>query len=176
LADGLLELDAGFNPENIFVLWIGYSKWQELGYPVHATQITTTTSNPSMTTSATPTTIPTNTLTKTATKISTIPTTADEEQIRIALIDLFVPEFVPVGNPIPILITLTNPIDIQWTTDIPITFTNTKDENDVIVWTINVTLNVEETREILVVGMTMGMAEALWKVKVGAKSRDVLSA
>ena len=169
-------MDAGFDPENIFVLWIGYSKWQELGYPVTATQITTTTSNPSTTITATTTTTPTTTLTKTATKISTIPTTTDEEQIRRALIDLFVPEFVPVGDPIPILITLTNPVDIQWTCDIPITFTNTSDDDDVIVWTINVTLNVGETREILVVGMTMGMAEALWKVKVGAKSRDVLSA
>ena len=152
-------MDAGFDPENILILWKGYDEWQELGYPVVSTQITTIT-----------------TQTKTATMISSTPTDTNAEQIRKAVIDLVVPEHVPTADPIPILITVTNPIDSQWTCDIPITFTNTADENDVIVWTINVTLDVGETREILVVGMTMGMAEALWKVKVGFKAEYVLSA
>ena len=156
--DRLLKLDAGFDPENILILWKGWDEWLNLDYPTSTTGTTTTT------------------LTKTATIISAIPTDASTEQIRKAVIDLFVPEYVPVADPIPILITVTNPEDSQWTCDIPITFTNTTDESNVVVWMINVTLNVGETREILVVGMTMGMAEALWKVKVGSKSEYVLSA
>ena len=159
MADRLLNLDAGFAPENILVLWEGFDKWQELGYPLISTNTGATT-----------------TLTKTATTTSAIPTDTNAEQIRKAVIDLFVPEFVPVADPIPMLITLTNPQDSQWTCDIPIVFTNEKNPDDIRIWMINVTLDVGETREILVVGMTMGMAEAAWKVKVGNKSRDVLSA
>jgi hypothetical protein len=31
-ANRTLELNIGFNPENILVLWKGWSRWQELGY------------------------------------------------------------------------------------------------------------------------------------------------
>jgi hypothetical protein len=34
MVDRLLKLDAGFDPENILVLWKGYYRWQELGYPI----------------------------------------------------------------------------------------------------------------------------------------------
>ena len=171
-----MKMDIGIDPENILILWKGYFRWQELKYPVTSTQITTTTSDSSTTMPTTPTTIYTTTLTKTATIISATPTDTNTEQIRKAVIDLFVPEHKPTGDPIPILITVTNPGDSQWTCDIPITFTNTRDENNVIVWMINVTLDVGETREILVVGITMSMVETVWKVRVGRKASDVLSA
>jgi hypothetical protein len=29
-----LELDAGFDPENIFIMWKGIDNWEGLGYPV----------------------------------------------------------------------------------------------------------------------------------------------
>ena len=34
MADKLLKLDAGFGTDKIFVLWKGYFRWQELGYPL----------------------------------------------------------------------------------------------------------------------------------------------
>lgn len=170
MADGLLKLDAGFDSENIIILWQGYARWLELGYPVTSTQITTTTSNPS-TTTFNDTTI----YTKVATKISATPTDTDTEQIRKAVTDLDVREFVEIGNPVPILITVTNPQDSQWTCDIPITFTNLTVEHDVLVWMINVTLDVGETRVIVVQGIVMPQGEAAWKVKVGIKSGTIQS-
>jgi len=34
VAEKLLELNAGFDPNNIKVLWKGYYRWLELGYPI----------------------------------------------------------------------------------------------------------------------------------------------
>ena len=59
------------------------------------------------------------------------------------------PEFKPKGDPIPILITFTNPIKSQWSCHIPITFSNIDDEEQVVIWMISVTLDVDETREVL---------------------------
>jgi len=32
--DRFLKLDAGFDPENILILWKGIEGWEGLGYPV----------------------------------------------------------------------------------------------------------------------------------------------
>ncbi|UCE97765.1 MAG: hypothetical protein JSV74_00040 [Dehalococcoidia bacterium] len=134
-----------------------------------------TTSQPNTTTSSTTSSSgQTNmTLTKTATNAATTPTNSPEDQIREALIDIFVPEFKPVGDPIPILLTFTNPIDSQWSCNIPITFTNIDDENQVVIWVISVSLAVNETRDVLVEGIAMG--EGRWKVKAGLKTREIFT-
>jgi len=135
-------------------------------------QVTTplTTTTPTTTSSTSQASI---TLTKTATLISTTPTEANHIKIREALQYLFVPEFKPVQELIPILLTVTNPEDSPWTCDIPITFTDLDDENIVVIWVINVTLDVGETKEILVWGITMG--EGRWNVKVGFKTRIIFT-
>lgn len=38
-----MELDSGYNTENIFVLWKGYFNWQDLGYSVVKSTPKTTT-------------------------------------------------------------------------------------------------------------------------------------
>jgi hypothetical protein len=35
VVEKILMLNAGFDPENILVLWKGYFRWQELGYPIN---------------------------------------------------------------------------------------------------------------------------------------------
>jgi len=172
--DRLLNLDTGFDPENIFILWKGIEGWEELNYPVIENQVpTTTTTNQSTTTFSSPTTAYTITLTKTATIVNTIPAETSKEQIQKAVLDLFVPEFKPVQAPIPILLTVTNPIDSQWTCDIPITFTDMNDETNVVIWMINVTLDAGETREVLVEGIAMD--EARWEVRVGFKTSIIFT-
>jgi len=133
--------------------------------PTITTPITTTATSPSEQTNIT--------LTKTATITSTTPTNSPDDQIRKAVTDLFVPEFKPKGDPIPILITFTNPIESQWSCNIPITFSNIDDEEQVVIWVISLTLNVDETREVLVEGISMG--EGRWKVKVGIKTRIIFT-
>jgi hypothetical protein len=35
VAGKILGLNAGFDPENVLILWKGYYRWQELGYPIN---------------------------------------------------------------------------------------------------------------------------------------------
>jgi hypothetical protein len=134
------------------------------------TATTTITNQPTTTSTTNQATI---TLTKTAALMSVTPTESNQVQIREAVQYLFVPEFKPVQELIPILLTVTNPEDSQWACDIPITFTDLDDDNNVVIWMINVTLNVGETKEILVWGITMG--EGRWKVKVGFKTSIIFT-
>jgi hypothetical protein len=141
--------------------------------PVTTDIINPTTTTPTITTSDITTTPSWEWLTKTATPTITEIVDIQKEQIRKAVIDLVVPEFKPVGDPIPILITITNPEDSEWTSDIPITFINQDDENEVVTWMINVTLDEKETKQVFVEGIQMG--EGGWNVKVGFKTRVIFT-
>ena len=169
----MFQMDAGFDPKNILILWKGLDEWEDLGYPVTPTQITTTTTQPPATTQPPTTSQALIQITKTATLLNSTPTDTNKEQIPQAVLDLFVPEFKPVQELIPILMTITNPTSSQWNCDIPITFTNVDDESQVVIWMINIALDIGETNEVLVWGITMG--EGRWKVKVGFKTRIVLT-
>jgi len=169
----LFQLDAGFEPKNILILWKGLDGWEDLGYPVISTQITTTTTQLPATTQPPATSQAPIEITKTATLSGSTPSEINKEQIRQAVLDLYVPEFKPVQELIPILMTVTNPTNSQWASDIPITFTNLDDENQVATWMINVTLDVGETNEVLVWGIKMG--EGRWKVKVGFKTSIIFT-
>ena len=162
--DRFLEQDAGFDPDNILILWNGLENWRYLGYPLTSTTATTT--MPPLTT------IEPN-LTKIATLAITTPKDIKEEEIRKAVLDLFVPEFIPAGDPIPIILTITNPEESQWTCDIPITFIDQEDEDHVVIWMISVTLDVGDTKVVLIDGIQMG--EGGWNVKVGLKTRVILT-
>jgi hypothetical protein len=35
VAEKILGLGEGFDPENVLILWKGYYRWQELGYPIN---------------------------------------------------------------------------------------------------------------------------------------------
>jgi hypothetical protein len=137
------------------------------------TTITTTTPTPTKTTSDITTTPSWEWLTKTATPTITELVDIQKEQVRKAVIDLVVPEFKPVGDPIPILITITNPGDSEWTSDIPITFINQDDENQVVTWIVSVTLDEKVTKQVFVEGIQMG--EGRWNVKVGFKTRVIFT-
>lgn len=142
--------------------------------PVTTDIINPTTTTPTTTTTSVFTTTPSwEWLTKTATPTITDLIDIQKEQIRKAVIDLVVPEFKPVGDPIPILITITNSEDSAWTSDIPITFINQDDEDEVVIWTVNVTIDAKETKQVFVEGIQMG--EGRWNVKVGFKTRVIFT-
>jgi hypothetical protein len=141
--------------------------------PVVTTTTTTASTGQTAATTITPTTTYTTTLTKTAVIENNTTTEANKAEIQKAVTYMFVPEFKPTRDPIPILLAVTNPIDSQWTCDIPIAFTNIDDEAIVVVWMIDVTLDPGETREVLVEGIAMG--EGRWKVKVGFKTSTIFT-
>lgn len=72
-----------------------------------------------------------------------------------SVIDLFMPEFIPIGNPIPIVITVTNIGDSQGSHDIPIILSDLDDSTRVVTLVINVTLDVGERKDVLVDGIKM---------------------
>ena len=161
-----MDLMKSLNFTEVYDMSGGINNWETNGLPLVYATTSPTTQPP--TTSQTLIQI-----TKTATLLNSTPTDTNREQIQQAVLDLFVPEFKPVQELIPILMTITNPTSSQWNHNIPITFTNVDDESEVVIWMINIALDIGETNEVLVWGITMG--EGRWKVKVGFKTRIVLT-
>ena len=155
-----LEQDAGFDPDNILILWNGYEGWRYLDYPTVSTTTTTTPTNQTNTT-----------ITKTASLVSATPTVTENKPATCVVIDVFVPEFTLPDNLFSILMTITNNGSSQTRCDIPIIFRDTKEETNVIAYMINVTLDAGENREILAEGFSL--KEAFYEVHVGNKIRTI---
>ena len=161
-----MDLMKSLNFTEVYDMSGGINNWETNGLPLVYATTSPTTQPP--TTSQTLIQI-----TKTATLLNSTPTDTNKEQIPQAVLDLFVPEFKPVQELIPILMTITNPTSSQWNCDIPITFTNVDDESQVVIWMVNITLDIGETNDVLVWGIKMG--EGRWQVKVGFKTRIIFT-
>ena len=108
-----------------------------------ATTATTTTTTELITTT-TPTT-PTPTTTNAQPTIQ--PTTTNNEPAVCSVLDLILPSSGPSDEPFTISIIVTNTGGSQWSCDIPINITDTKNPVNITTYIVSVTLAADETKE-----------------------------